>query len=112
MDVSTAIDDFGSGSSSLARVREVPAHILKIDKSFVNRSDVDYKAMTVATTIVRLAAELDLKVVAEGIENQAQAKAMLNVGCDFGQGYALGHPVPADDFARALPRVRPNMINQ
>jgi diguanylate cyclase (GGDEF)-like protein len=112
MEVNTAIDDFGIGSSSLARVREVPAHVLKIDRSFVNRSDVDYKAMTVATTIVRLAAELDLKVVAEGIENQAQAKAMLNVGCDFGQGYALGHPVPAGDFARALPRVRPNMINQ
>lgn len=103
--VSTAIDDFGTGSSSLARVREVPAHVLKIDKSFVNRSDVDYKAMTVATTIVRLAAELDLKVVAEGIENQAQAKAMLSVGCDFGQGYAMGHPVPAGDFERALPRV-------
>jgi len=100
--VDTAIDDFGSGTSSLARIREVPAHVLKIDKSFVNRSDVDYKAMTVATTVVRLAAELDLKVVAEGIENQAQANAMLNIGCDFGQGYALGHPVPATDFERAL----------
>jgi diguanylate cyclase (GGDEF)-like protein len=105
MGVRTAIDDFGSGSSSLARIREVPAQVLKIDKSFVNRSDVDYKAMTVATTVVRLAAELDLKVVAEGIENQAQADAMLAIGCDFGQGYALGHPVPAADFERALPRV-------
>lgn len=107
--VGTAIDDFGTGSSSLARIREVPAHVLKIDKSFVNRSDVDYKAMTVATTIVRLAAELDLKVVAEGIENQAQAKAMLSVGCDFGQGYALGHPVPAGDFERALPLARAHL---
>lgn len=100
--VAVAIDDFGSGTSSLARLRELPAHILKIDKSFVNRSDVDHKAMTVATTVVRLAAELDLAVVAEGIENQAQANAMLAIGCDFGQGYALGHPVPANDFERTL----------
>jgi diguanylate cyclase (GGDEF)-like protein len=102
MGVATAIDDFGSGTSSLARLREVPAHILKIDKSFVNRSDVDHKAMTVATTVVRLAAELDLQVVAEGIENTAQANAMLAIGCDFGQGYALGHPVPGADFERML----------
>lgn len=101
--VSIAIDDFGSGTSSLARLRELPAHVLKIDKSFVNRSDVDHKAMTVATTVVRLAAELDLQVVAEGIENAAQANAMLAIGCDFGQGYALGHPVPAADFERTLP---------
>jgi EAL domain-containing protein (putative c-di-GMP-specific phosphodiesterase class I) len=100
--VSVAIDDFGSGTSSLARLRELPANILKIDKSFVNRSDVDHKAMTVATTVVRLAAELDLTVVAEGIENRAQANAMLAIGCDYGQGYALGHPVPAADFERAL----------
>jgi len=105
--VYTAIDDFGSGTSSLARLRELPAHVLKIDKSFVNRSDVDHKAMTVATTVVRLAAELDLQVVAEGIENQAQANAMLAIGCDFGQGYALGHPLPPADFERTLPNAIP-----
>lgn len=102
--VFTAIDDFGSGTSSLARLRELPAKFLKIDKSFVNRSDVDHKAMTVATTVVRLAAELDLTVVAEGIEGPAQANAMLAIGCDFGQGYELGRPVPASDFERMMPK--------
>jgi len=100
--VRTAIDDFGTGESSLGRVREVPAEIMKIDKSFVNRSEVDAKAMTVAKTIARLAVELDMRVLAEGIENSLQLQAMEAIGCEFGQGYALGHPTPASLFERIL----------
>jgi len=100
--VRTAIDDFGTGESSLGRLREVPAEILKIDHSFVNRSEVDAKAMTVAKTVARLGAELDMRVLAEGIENDLQLKAMESIGCEFGQGYALGHPTPAALFERTL----------
>ncbi|MDE2481420.1 MAG: EAL domain-containing protein [bacterium] len=97
--VQSAIDDFGTGGSSLGRVRDVPAHVLKIDRSFVNRSEVDTKARAVAATVVRLGAELGMAVVAEGVENLMQLKVMQETGCDYVQGYALGHPLPAALFA-------------
>ncbi|HVA33733.1 MAG TPA: bifunctional diguanylate cyclase/phosphodiesterase, partial [Candidatus Baltobacteraceae bacterium] len=100
--VTTAIDDFGTGGSSLGRVRDVPAQVLKIDRSFVTRSEVDAKARAVAAAVVRLAADLGMAVVAEGVENVMQVEAMLQVGCEFAQGYALGHPVPAELFERLL----------
>ncbi|HET9029107.1 MAG TPA: EAL domain-containing protein, partial [Candidatus Aquilonibacter sp.] len=97
-----AIDDFGTGGSSLGRVREVPASVLKIDRSFVNKSEVDVKAKAVAATVVRLANELGMTVVAEGVENTMQLDVMMETGCHFVQGYALGHPLPADLFARTF----------
>ncbi|MDP9017827.1 MAG: EAL domain-containing protein [Candidatus Eremiobacteraeota bacterium] len=100
--IRTAIDDFGTGGSSLGRVREVPAQILKIDHSFVNRSEVDPKALSVASTVVRLASELGMSALAEGVENALQVDAMLAIGCEYGQGYALGHPAPAALFERIL----------
>ncbi len=100
--VMTAIDDFGTGGSSFGRVSDVPAEILKIDRTFVNRSEVDAKAKAVATTIVRLASELGMTVLAEGVENAMQVEAMLDIGCYLAQGYALGHPLPADLFTRTV----------
>ncbi|MEO9169760.1 MAG: GGDEF domain-containing phosphodiesterase, partial [Candidatus Baltobacteraceae bacterium] len=100
--VHTAIDDFGTGGSSLGRVRDVPAGVLKIDRSFVTRSEVDGKAKAVAATVVRLASELGMIVVAEGCENTMQLQVMLDVGCEYAQGYALGHPLPADLFAQTF----------
>lgn len=100
--IRTAIDDFGTGGSSLGRVREVPVEVLKVDRSFVNRCEVDAKAMSVAKTIVRLASELDMSVLAEGVENALQVEAMIAIGCEYAQGYALGHPVPAVLFERIL----------
>ncbi len=102
MGVHTAIDDFGTGGSSLGRVRDVPAGVLKIDRSFVTRSEVDAKAKAVAATVVRLASELGMIVVAEGCENTMQLQVMLDVGCEYAQGYALGHPLPADLFAQSF----------
>lgn len=96
--VNTAIDDFGTGGSSLGRVREVPAGVLKIDRSFVAKSEVDAKAKAVASTVVRLARELGMSVVAEGVENPLQLAVMIETGCEYAQGYALGHPLPADLF--------------
>ncbi len=100
--VMTAIDDFGTGGSTFGRVSDVPAEILKIDRTFVNRSEVDAKAKAVATTIVRLASELGMTVLAEGVENAMQVEAMLDIGCHLAQGYALGHPLPADLFTRTV----------
>jgi EAL domain-containing protein (putative c-di-GMP-specific phosphodiesterase class I) len=100
--VTCAIDDFGTGGSSLGRVRDVPAHILKIDRSFVTKSEVDAKAKAVAATVVRLATELGMTVVAEGVENTMQLEVMRETGCQIMQGYALGHPLPADLFTRTF----------
>ena len=100
--VATAIDDFGAGGSSLGRIREVPVGFLKIDKSFVNRCEVDPAALAVASAVVRLASELNMSALAEGIENSRQVNAILGIGCEYGQGYALGHPVPAELFEPTL----------
>ncbi|HTU70742.1 MAG TPA: EAL domain-containing protein [Candidatus Baltobacteraceae bacterium] len=100
--VHCAIDDFGTGGSSLGRVRDVPASVLKIDRSFVTKSEVDSKARAVAVTVMRLASELGMTVVAEGVENTMQLEVMLETGCQYVQGYALGHPLPADLFARTF----------
>jgi diguanylate cyclase (GGDEF)-like protein len=100
--VSCAIDDFGTGGSSLGRVRDVPASVLKIDRSFVTKSEVDNKARAVAVTVMRLASELGMTVVAEGVENTMQLDVMLETGCHYVQGYALGHPLPAELFARTF----------
>ncbi len=100
--VRTAIDDFGTGGSSLARIREVPAHFLKIDRSFVTRSDLDPKALSVAKAVVRLAQELGMRPLAEGVENTPQIGAMLTIGCEYAQGFALGHPVPAALFDQVI----------
>jgi EAL domain-containing protein (putative c-di-GMP-specific phosphodiesterase class I) len=102
MGVHTAIDDFGTGGSSLGRVRDVPAGVLKIDRSFVTRSEVDSKAKAVAATVVRLASELGMTCVAEGCENAMQLQVMIEIGCEYAQGYALGHPLPADLFAQTF----------
>ena len=100
--IGTAIDDFGTGGSSLGRVRDVPAEVLKIDRSFVTRSEVDPKAKAVSSTIVRLAGELGMTVVAEGVENAAQLQVMHETGCQLMQGYALGHPLPAKLFEQTF----------
>jgi diguanylate cyclase len=80
----------------------VPASVLKIDRSFVTKSEVDMKARAVASTVVRLASELGMTVVAEGVENTMQLEVMLETGAELVQGYALGHPLPADLFARTF----------
>lgn len=98
--VQVAIDDFGTGTSSLSRLRQVPVHILKIDRSFVRQSDFDEKARAVARTVVRLARELGIETLAEGVETEAQAGAMLEAGCSWAQGYVFAHPMPADVFER------------
>jgi EAL domain-containing protein (putative c-di-GMP-specific phosphodiesterase class I) len=68
----------------------------------VTKSEVDSKARAVAVTVLRLASELGMTVVAEGVENTMQLEVMLEAGCQYVQGYALGHPLPAELFARTF----------
>lgn len=93
--VRIAIDDFGTGYSSLSYLKELPADLVKIDRSFVSGLGHDTGDRAIATAIVRLAQELGLGTVAEGIETVEQLDAVRALGCTFGQGFLLGRPAPA-----------------
>ncbi len=91
-----AIDDFGTGHSSLARLHRFPLHRLKVDRGFVSLLDQNTKHRTLVRTIINLAHDLGCEVVAEGIETEAQWDILLELGCDFFQGYLLARPLEAE----------------
>jgi diguanylate cyclase (GGDEF)-like protein len=99
--VRIAIDDFGTGFSSLAYVRNLPAHLLKIDKTFVAGLPGNPRDVAVVTSIVRLGHELGMEVVAEGVETPEQLACLAGLGCDLAQGYLLGRPAPVGDGDQA-----------
>ena len=103
-----AIDDFGSGYSSLNYLRQLPVDTLKIDRSFVSGIDGDdRRAGPIAKTIVELAHNLDLNVVAEGIETAAQRQALMDYGCSEGQGFLFDAALPFDDLLDRLGSAAP-----
>ena len=98
--VQFALDDFGTGYSSLAYLRRFPLAALKIDRSFVHDAHADRSAAAIVEAIVTLARKLDLDIVAEGVELDAQRRFLDTCGCDALQGYLLGSPMPAAQFER------------
>ncbi|MFN8629157.1 MAG: EAL domain-containing protein [Chloroflexota bacterium] len=88
-----AVDDFGTGYSSLAYLRRLPIDRIKIDRSFVEGVGTDPEATAVARVIVELAKSLRLSTVAEGIEQEVQARALAEMGCDMAQGFLLARPL-------------------
>ncbi|HQU83311.1 MAG TPA: EAL domain-containing protein [Pyrinomonadaceae bacterium] len=95
-------DDFGTGYSSLSYLHHFPFERLKIDRSFVGRMDTEEKSEEIVRTILTLAENLHLEVVAEGIENERQFEQLRKLGCHFGQGYLFSKPVPAQAAERIL----------
>jgi EAL domain-containing protein (putative c-di-GMP-specific phosphodiesterase class I) len=102
MGVKISIDDFGTGYSSLSYLKRFPADALKIDRSFICGlpGDADDRAITQA--VIAMAHALGLKVVAEGVETDAQLVLLRALGCDEAQGYLLGKPMPAAQIASRL----------
>jgi EAL domain-containing protein (putative c-di-GMP-specific phosphodiesterase class I) len=98
--VGLSIDDFGTGYSSLAYLKKLPVDEIKVDKSFVIDMDKDNNDVLIVRSIVNLAHNLGLKVVAEGVENQKIWDMLLELGCDLAQGYHMSRPVPPDDFLK------------
>ncbi len=102
MGVRLSIDDFGTGYSSLSYLKRLPVQALKIDKSFVQDIGADGEAVKLAAAIIALAHSMDLHVIAEGVETEAQREYLARHGCDQFQGYYFDRPMPAEEFALRL----------
>ncbi|GMV44757.1 MAG: hypothetical protein AMXMBFR66_01550 [Pseudomonadota bacterium] len=97
--VHVSIDDFGTGHSSLATLRRLPAQELKIDRSFVTGIEASEPARTIVRAVVQMAHALNLKVVAEGVENEAQRDLLVRLGCNELQGHLFARPMSARAIA-------------
>jgi len=93
--VTIAFDDFGTGFASLTHLREFPVDVLKIDRSFISRLGTDASTTSIVHAVVDLAHNLDLGVVAEGVETEGQAQFLRAVGCEWAQGYLYARPMDA-----------------
>ena len=91
--VKISLDDFGTGYFCLAHLAQFPVDILKIDRTFIQELENPESTKSIANSILAMAGELGLEVVAEGIETRGQAEALRNRGCRLGQGYLWGHPM-------------------
>ncbi len=100
--IKIALDDFGTGYSSLSYLRKFDLDFLKIDKSFVYNLENDAANVALCEAIIVMAHKLGLKVVAEGVETRQQYDILRHAGCDYGQGFLFGMPLPADDFEALL----------
>jgi len=100
--VSLSMDDFGTGYSSLSHLRRFPIDKLKIDQSFVHDITSDAGAANICRSIIALGHQLDMVVLAEGVENPAQARYLLDNHCDQFQGYHFGRPLPAASALKLL----------
>lgn len=102
LDFSIAMDDFGSGYSSLTLLKDMPVDVLKLDKSFMNQVSDTERGKIVVSSMIAMAKQLRMQVVAEGVELQEQADFLKKVGCDLIQGYLYGRPMPVPEFEEEL----------
>jgi diguanylate cyclase (GGDEF)-like protein len=101
--VRLAVDDFGTGHSSLANLRMLPVHELKIDRSFVTPMLSDEGDMVIVRSTVDLGHALGLRVIAEGVEDRETLERLASLGCDRAQGHYFSMPVPAEEFISWIP---------
>ena len=99
-----SIDDFGTGYSSLYYLKTLPIDVLKIDKSFIRDITTDPDDAAITAAIINLAHDLNLKVVAEGVETEGQLAYLRSKACDEAQGYYFSYPLPSNEFTRLLER--------
>jgi len=100
--VRVALDDFGSGYSSLSHLRRFPIDIVKIDKSFVDDVAGDGVESAIARSIINLGRAMQIETVAEGIEADEQAETLRSLGCEYGQGYFFARPLEPSAWAGLL----------
>lgn len=97
-DITFSLDDYGTGYSNISNIIRYPFDLIKIDKSMVWSAMEDEKAIRMLKHTVAMLKDLDLHIVAEGVETEKQAKELAEMGCDYFQGYLFSKPVPADVF--------------
>ncbi|NJP21276.1 MAG: EAL domain-containing protein [Hydrococcus sp. CRU_1_1] len=95
--IRVSLDDFGTGYSCLSYLHQLPINTLKIDRAFVNRESLE-----IAETIIVLAHNLDMDVVAEGVETEQQRAQLQSLGCEYGQGYLFAKPMSDRDIGKLL----------
>jgi EAL domain-containing protein (putative c-di-GMP-specific phosphodiesterase class I) len=100
--VEIALDDFGTGYSSLGHLRKLPIRHLKIDRTFIRDIDTQEGDHPLITAIIALAHNLNLRVVAEGVETAEQFEFLHRHGCDRMQGWLTGRPMPAEQLSKEL----------
>ncbi|RJX66538.1 EAL domain-containing protein [Vibrio sinensis] len=104
------LDDFGTGYSSLRYLREFNIDGLKIDRTFVSDIEQDANARALCAAIISMAHQLGVRVVAEGVEETTQLDFLIKEGCDYGQGYLFGKPVPLIEFEKTLHNSKPEAL--
>lgn len=97
-----SIDDFGSGYSSLNILKDLPIDVLKLDKGFFPKDDIDKKDKIIVSTIVDMAKKLDMQVLSEGVETAEQCDFLTNIDCDMAQGYLFAKPMPISEFEKII----------
>jgi EAL domain-containing protein (putative c-di-GMP-specific phosphodiesterase class I) len=102
--VRVAIDDFGTGYSSLAYLQRFPLDMLKIDRSFVNEIGKDPKGTAIIGAVCALGQNLEMQVLAEGIETADQLEQLRALGCELGQGYYFSRPMPRREAEEMISR--------
>jgi EAL domain-containing protein (putative c-di-GMP-specific phosphodiesterase class I) len=102
--INLSVDDFGTGYSSLVHLKALPIDKLKIDRSFVKDLPDDRDSAAIALAILQMAHSLEIAVVAEGVETQAQLDMLSQLGCERIQGFLLGKPMPGEQLALLLGR--------
>jgi|GEM_PF-516501 len=103
--VSLSVDDFGTGYSSLSQVKNLPVQELKVDRSFVMDMASNRTDQVIVTSVLRLAEELGLRVVAEGIEDETVRRMLEDLGCEQAQGYLFAKPLPASQIPAAVKEI-------
>lgn len=96
------MDDFGTGHSSLAQIKNMPLHELKIDKSFIMTLMSDERNEAIVRTTIELAHNMNLTVVAEGVEDEVTLRQVSDLGCEAAQGYFVSQPLSPDDLLQWL----------
>lgn len=106
--VRMAIDDFGTGYSSLAYLQQLKVHKLKVDMSFVSDMTTNSGNASIVQAVIAMGHSLGLEVIAEGVEEEAQARHLRVLNCDVIQGYLISRPLPSDQMTRFLEDFRPS----
>ena len=102
MGIKFAIDDFGTGYSSLSYLNKIPANLLKIDKSFIDKINANESSKQYVAAIISMGHIMGLDVISEGVEEEEQLEALRSIGCDYVQGYIWGRPMSAEDAEKLV----------